>query len=108
MEKESDNLNKKAPSYAVKVWQTTAIVSLAIITILILRVAFNILLMALAGVLIAVYFHGLAGMITAKTKMHRKLALFTSIAGSIVLLAAISWFFPRRSKWPGLKLPIHL
>jgi predicted PurR-regulated permease PerM len=92
MEQESGNSGKKEPSYAVKVWQTTAIVSLAIITILILRVAFNILLMALAGVLIAVYFHGLAGMITAKTKIHRKLALFISIAGSIVLLALISWF----------------
>ena len=54
--------------------------------------AFNILLMALAGVLIAVYFHGLAGLITAKTKMHRKLALFISITGSIVLLGLLSWF----------------
>jgi predicted PurR-regulated permease PerM len=92
MEKEPDNSNQKEPSYAVKVWQTTAIVSLAIITILILRVAFNILLMALAGVLMAVYFHGLADLIIAKTKLSRKPALFVSIAGSIILLAAISWF----------------
>ncbi len=92
MEKESDNSNKNEPSYIVKVWQTTAIVCLAIIGILILRVAFNILLMALAGVLIAVYFHGLAEMITAKTKMGRKPALFISIVGSIILLAAMSWF----------------
>ena len=70
MEKESDNSNQKEPSYAVKVWQTTAIVCLAIIAILILRVAFNILLMALAGVLIAVYFHGLAELISAKTKIE--------------------------------------
>ncbi len=92
MEKESDNSNKREPSYALKVWQTTAIVCLAIIAILILRVAFNILLMALAGVLIAVYFHGLAELISAKTKIDRKLALFISIGGSIILLAALSWF----------------
>jgi predicted PurR-regulated permease PerM len=92
MEKETDSSNIKEPSYAVKVWQTTAIVSLAIITILILRVAFNILLMALAGVLIAVYFHGVADMITVKIKMSRKLALSISIVGSVMLLAATGWF----------------
>jgi len=92
MEKESDHSNKKEPSYAVKVWQTTAIVCLAIIGILILRVAFNILLMALAGVLIAVYFHGLADIVTAKTKLSRKPALFISIGSSMILLAVIGWF----------------
>ena len=92
MEKEPDISNKKEPSYAIKVWQTTAIVCLAIIGILILRVAFNILLMALAGVLIAVYFHGLAGLIISKTKIHRKAALFISIVGSIILLTILGWF----------------
>ena len=92
MEKESDISNKKEPSFAAKVWQTTGIVCLAIIAILILRVAFNILLMALAGVLIAVYFHGLADLITTKIKIRRKPALFISIIGSIILLAVISWF----------------
>ncbi|MEJ0079880.1 MAG: AI-2E family transporter [Puia sp.] len=92
MEKESDISDKKEPSYAAKVWQTTGIVSLAIIVILILRVAFNILLMGLAGVLIAVYFHGLADLITVKIKIKRKPALFISIIGSIILLAVTSWF----------------
>jgi predicted PurR-regulated permease PerM len=90
--KESDNSIKKEQSYSVKVWQTTAIVCLTLTIILILRVAFNILLMALAGVLIAVYFHGLADMIIRKTKMRRKFALFISIAGTIVLLSFITWF----------------
>jgi predicted PurR-regulated permease PerM len=92
MEKETDHSNKKDPPYAVKVWQTTAIVCLAIIAILILRVAFNILLMGLAGVLIAVYFHGLADLIIGKTKMNRKFALAISIGGTIVLLGFMSWF----------------
>ena len=92
MEKESDISNKKEPSYSTKVWQGTGIVCLAIIAILILRVAFNILLMALAGVLIAVYFHGLADLIITKTKITRKPALFISIAGSVVLLAVMGWF----------------
>ena len=92
MEKETNNSNKNEPSYAVKVWQTTGIVCLAIIAILILRVAFNILLMALAGVLIAVYFHGLADMITRKIKMSRKLALAISIIVTILLFSFVCWF----------------
>jgi predicted PurR-regulated permease PerM len=76
----------------VKVWQTTAIVCLAITAILILRVAFNILLMALAGVLIAIYFHGVADLFIMKTKMSRRLALFISITGTIVLLSCVTWF----------------
>jgi predicted PurR-regulated permease PerM len=92
MEKESDISNKTEPSFATKVWQTTGIVCLAIIAILILRVAFNILLMALAGVLMAVYFHGLADLITRKIKIKRKPALFISIVGSVVLLAVMGWF----------------
>jgi predicted PurR-regulated permease PerM len=92
VEKESANPDIKEPSYTVKVLQTTAIVCLAIIAILILRVAFNILLMALAGVLIAVYFHGLADVITSKTKMRREFALTISIGGTIVLIAIMGWF----------------
>jgi predicted PurR-regulated permease PerM len=92
MDKEPEELTKKELSFTVKVWQTTAIVCLSLTIILILRVAFNILLMALAGVLIAVYFHGVAEIITAKTKMNRKLALFISIVGTIILVGVISWF----------------
>lgn len=92
MAKEPEESIKKELSYTFKVWQTTAIVCLSLTIILILRVAFNILLMALAGVLIAVYFHGVAGMIRAKTNIHRKLALFISIVGTIVILVGMSWF----------------
>ncbi len=92
MDKEPEETIKKELSYTVKVWQTTAIVCLSLTIILILRVAFNILLMALAGVLIAVYFHGVAGIITAKTRIHRKLALIISIVGTIVLVGVMSWF----------------
>jgi len=92
MSKESDNSVKKEQSYTIKVWQTTAIVCLTLVIILIVRVAFNVLLMALAGVLISVYFHGLADMIVEKTKFGRKLSLFISIGGTIILLGIITWF----------------
>ena len=53
----------KELTYIEKVWQTVAIVALLVVGILVLRVAFNVLLMVLAGSLIAVYFHGLGDLI---------------------------------------------
>jgi predicted PurR-regulated permease PerM len=91
MDKESTKTIKRELSYTLKVWQTTAIVCLSLIIILFVRVAFNILLMTFTGVLIAVYFHGLADFITQKTKISRRFSLFISIAGTILLLAAMVW-----------------
>lgn len=91
MDKESEKTVRKELSYTLKVWQTTAIVCLSLIIILFVRVAFNILLMTFMGVLIAVYFHGLADFITQKTKINRKFSLFISIACTIILLSAMIW-----------------
>jgi predicted PurR-regulated permease PerM len=96
MEKETENSTKKEPSYTVKVWQTAAIVCLAITILLILRLAFTILLMALAASLIAIYFHGLAEWIIKKTKLSRKASLLISIAGTIILLVVMTWFVGAR------------
>jgi predicted PurR-regulated permease PerM len=60
--------------------------------ILVARVAFNILLMVLAGSLIAVYFHGLGDMIQRKTRMARKYAMIISVAGSLILFGTLLWF----------------
>lgn len=91
MDKESAETVKKELSYTLKVWQTTAIVCLALLLILFVRVAFNILLMTFMGVLIAVYFHGLADFLAQKIKTGRKFSLFISMAGTIILLSAMIW-----------------
>jgi len=91
MDNESEKTIKKEISYTLRVWQATAIICLSLIIILFIRVAFNILLMTFMGVLIAVYFHGLAGFIERKTKINRKVSLFISIAGTITLLSVMIW-----------------
>lgn len=83
---------KKELTYIQKVWQTVGIVALLVAAILIARVAFNVLLMAMAGVLIATYFHGLADIIQRRTKMRRRFAMIISIAGSFILLGVLLWF----------------
>jgi len=91
MDKESARTIKKEISYTLKVWQTTAIVCLALLIFLFVRMAFNILLMTFTGVLIAVYFHGLANFIAKKIKIKQKLSLFISIAGTVTLLNTMIW-----------------
>jgi predicted PurR-regulated permease PerM len=84
-------MDKESIPYTLKVWQTTAIVCLSLLILLFVRIAFHILLMTFTGVLIAVYFHGLAGFIAQKTRAGRKLALFISIAGTVLSLNAMTW-----------------
>jgi predicted PurR-regulated permease PerM len=83
---------QKELTYIQKVWHTVAIVALLVVVILIARVAFNVLLMVLAGTLIAVYFHGLGDMIERRTKWKRSICMMISVAGSFIILAVLFWF----------------
>jgi predicted PurR-regulated permease PerM len=83
---------QKELTYIQKVWHTVAIVALLVVVILIARVAFNVLLMVLAGTLIAVYFHGLGDMIERKTKWKRGTSMTISVVGSFIILAVLFWF----------------
>lgn len=83
---------QKELTYIQKVWHTVAIVALLVVVILIARVAFNVLLMVLAGTLIAVYFHGLGDMIERKTKWKRSVCMMISVVGSFIILGVLFWF----------------
>ena len=91
-EKKSAEADKPELNYLQKVWYTVAIIALLVIVILIARVAFNVLLMVLAGSLIAIYFHGLGDLIQRKTKIRRKWAMAISVMGSFLLLGLLFWF----------------
>jgi predicted PurR-regulated permease PerM len=91
-EKEPAEIIKKELTYIQKVWHTVAIVALLVGVILVARVAFTVLLMALAGSLIAVYFHGLGDIIQRRTRLSRKYAMIISIVVSFLILGALLWF----------------
>ncbi|WP_461453500.1 AI-2E family transporter [Mucilaginibacter sp.] len=91
-EKKATEIIKKELSYIQKVWHTVAIVALLIGTILIARVAFNVLMMALAGSLIAIYFHGLGDVIQRFTHLPRVWAMAISITVSFLILGGMLWF----------------
>jgi hypothetical protein len=61
---ENDTPSLKAQSsFSKKVWIVGGIFSLIIILLLLFKVVFSVLLLSLAGILIAVYFHGCAGIL---------------------------------------------
>jgi predicted PurR-regulated permease PerM len=83
---------KEELTYTAKVWQTVGIVALLVVTILVIRVAFDILLLVLAGALMSVYFHGFGDLIQRRTKLNRKPAMTISVVVTIIFLGSIFWF----------------
>lgn len=91
-DKTPDKIVKKELSYIQKVWHTVAIVALLVGVILVARVAFNVLLMMLAGSLIAVYFHGFGDIIQRRTRWKRTWAMTASLIISFLVLGGLLWF----------------
>lgn len=79
-------------TFAKKVWITVGILALSVCLILILRVAFNILLMVLAATLISVFFHALGDAIERRTHIRHSLSIFISVAGTILIFILLLWF----------------
>lgn len=79
-------------SYVEKVWKAVAIVLIIAGIVFIMRTAFNVLLMILAGALIATYFHGLGDLLQRHTRWRRPLAMTIAVTGSIAILGFLLWF----------------
>ncbi|MBS7565838.1 AI-2E family transporter [Mucilaginibacter sp. Bleaf8] len=83
---------EKHYTYLQKVWIAAGSVALLTILILIIKVAFNVLLMVVAGCLIATYFNGLADAIERRTPMNRRVCMLISVLGTFAIAGALFWF----------------
>lgn len=84
--------NDRTLSFSRKIWIIASIFTLFVILFLILKATFNVVLLILAGVLIALYFHGLSSLLHRKLSIPRKASSLTSIIGSLLLLVLFLWF----------------
>jgi predicted PurR-regulated permease PerM len=84
-------------SFPQKVLITGGIIALIVLILLFLGATFSVLLLLLAGVLIAVFFRGLSGLIQRKTKWKEGVCLTVSIIGTLVLIGLIFWLIGRQS-----------
>lgn len=82
---------KKEPSFTGKVWIAGAIFAFIIVMLMLLRATFSAMLLVLAGLLIAVFFRGLAGKIQQKTNWKEGICVALSIIITVVVITVIFW-----------------
>ncbi len=78
-------------SYQKKVWIKGGIYALIVILILLFKATFSVFLLIFAGVLIAIFFLGLSGLICRKTKWKHGVCLTISVIGIILLTIGLFW-----------------
>jgi predicted PurR-regulated permease PerM len=94
---ESDTPSSKNElKFSKKIWITGGIFSLLIILILLFKTLFSVILLALAGILLAVYFRGFANMLHRTLHWPNKLCIFLSVFINIILVAGFFWFVGAR------------
>ncbi len=77
--------------FSEKVWITVGITALTASLLLIGIATVNVLLLVFAGILLAVYFTGLSGLIRRKTKWNEKLCTAIAILTTFLLLTGFIW-----------------
>lgn len=92
MPDESRGQQQKEKSYSQKVWIAGGVFAFIIVFLLLFKTLFSILLLAFAGVLIAVFFHGFAGLLQRYLHLPRKLSVFVSVIFNLLLIVAFFWF----------------
>ena len=85
------NTKDRQYSFPQKVWITGSIFAFIVIMILLLKATFNVLLLVLAGILIAVFFRGLSGLIQRKTGWKEGVCVGISVLSTIILLVLLFW-----------------
>ncbi|MBD0378226.1 MAG: hypothetical protein ICV51_21685 [Flavisolibacter sp.] len=83
--------NSTNESYAKKVWIKGGIYALIVVLLLLLKATFSVLLLILAGALIAIFFRGLSGLICMKTNWKDGICLAISVIGTLLLVIGLFW-----------------
>ncbi|MGN6165318.1 MAG: AI-2E family transporter [Flavisolibacter sp.] len=85
------NSKQKEYSFPQKVWIAGGIVALMVVLLLLLKATFSVFMLILAGVLIAIFFHGLSGWMENKTKWKASVCLVISVIGTCILIVLLFW-----------------
>lgn len=86
-----DEKHTEIRHFQKKVWIVVGVIAVTVILLWIFKATFNVFLLILAGVLIALYFHGLSNLIQRKLNLSKQWSLPIAIIGSFVLLALFFW-----------------
>lgn len=86
-----ENTSTTDLDFQKKVWTTVAIVTLIIALLLFIYSTFSVLLLVLAGSLIAIYFRTLSSAIQRKTKWKEGITVAISIISTLLVVATLFW-----------------
>lgn len=87
---------KENLSYVKKVWIAGGILALIVIVLLLFKTLFSLVLLILAGVLMAVYLYGFAGLMEQYLRFSPRLSIILSVIINVLLLAGFLWFVGAR------------
>lgn len=79
-------------TFQQKVWTVCGITALFIALIWFVKVTFSVFLLILAGSLIALFFHGLSGILHRKIHLPKKLSLIISVISTFIIIVLLFWF----------------
>jgi predicted PurR-regulated permease PerM len=83
-------------TYTKKVWIAAGILSLTVALLLLFKTLFGLFLLVFAGILIAVFFHGFAGLLRRYLHLPHTASVIVSVIFNILLLVAFFWFIGNR------------
>ncbi len=89
---ESANTHNNESSFRKKVWIAVSVATLMFVFLYLLQILLSVILLVLAGVLIALYFYGVADIFQRKLHCSSKVAIILSVIINILFLAGIVWF----------------
>ena len=93
---ENNTSQKDFRDYTKKVWIAGSILLLIVIIALLFKTLFSLILLLLAGILIAIFFHGCANILERHFHWNSKVCVVISVLVNILLLAAFFWFVGAR------------
>ena len=93
MQHDNDQQNSSTNdlSFQKKVWITAAIFAFTVALLLFINYTFNVLLLVLAGSLIAIFFRAVSSIIQRKTKWQEAVCVTISIISTLLVIAALFW-----------------
>ncbi len=93
---ELNSIENKELSFRKKVWIAVSITSLMVVFLFLFQIFFSVLLLILAGALIALYFYGVAGFFERKLHCSSRTAIKVSVIINLLVLAGAIWFVGAR------------
>lgn len=79
-------------SFQQKVWIVCSITALFVVLFWFFKVTFSVFLLILAGILIALFFHGFAALIQRKLRLSHKVAMIIAVVLTFLIIAGMFWF----------------